>query len=188
MFINPKSVIDELDLSGSEIVVDLGAGGGAYTIELAKRIAKGGGKVFAVDIQQDVLTRLAHTAKEEGLTNISYLHADFERPNGVQIQPGLASLTILSNVLYSATNKRAVMQEAARLTHPGGHLLMIDWKGAFKGMGPEKSQVVTENDGVRLAMDNGFSLDRELSSAPHHWAILVRRNIGNAFASELPPI
>lgn len=188
MFINPKKVIDELDLSGSEIVVDLGAGGGAYTIELAKRIAGGGGKVFAVDIQQDVLTRLAHTAKEEGLSNISYIHADIERPNAVPVQSGLASLTILSNVLYSAENKKAVMREAARLTHPGGHLLMIDWKGPFKGMGPEKSQVVTENDGVRLAMDSGFSLDRELSHTPHHWAILARRNIGNNFVEDLPPL
>ncbi len=172
MFIDPKVIIDQLGISGSEVVIDLGAGSGVYALEIAKRLGVGGGKVYAVDVQQDLLTRLAHSAQEEKLTNVSCVHADIERRGGVHLRENISDLVIVSNVLYSAEHKEELLGEAARLLRDGGRLLLIDWNGPYRGMGPEASQVVTEEAGKHLAEAAGFRAVRNLDGGDHHWALL----------------
>lgn len=179
MFINPINIIDELNLSNHEIVVDLGTGGGIYSIEIAKRLEKHGGVVYAVDIQQNVLTRLAHTAEDAGLKNIHFIHADIEKLGGVQLKDNCASLSILSNVLFTSEDRKIILEEAARLTCEGGHLLITDWKESRRKFGPNKDDTFTENDCLKMAMAAGFSLDRFLTGGPHHFAMLLRRNISS---------
>lgn len=172
MFIDPKAVIAQLPLMGNEVVVDLGAGSGVYTIELAKILADGGGKVYAVDVQQDILTRLAHTADEEHLTNVAVVHANIEKLGGVHLRDSLADLVVISNTLFCTDHREGVLAEAARLLRPKGHLLLIDWNGPYKGMGPEVNQVVTKEMGAMLAKNAGFDVQLELEGGAHHWVLL----------------
>jgi ubiquinone/menaquinone biosynthesis C-methylase UbiE len=172
MFIDPKEVIAQLPLMGTEVAIDLGAGSGVYTIELAKILADGGGKVYAVDVQQDMLTRLAHTVSDEHLSNVAFVHADIEQPGGVHLRDGIADLIVISNTLYCTEHRDAVLGEAARLMRPGGHLLLIDWSGPYKGMGPEADQVVSKELGTALAKKAGFDVQLELKGGDHHWVLL----------------
>ncbi|HXK38080.1 MAG TPA: class I SAM-dependent methyltransferase [Candidatus Paceibacterota bacterium] len=172
MFIDPKEVIAQLPLSGTEIAIDLGAGSGVYTLELAKILADGGGKVYAVDVQQDMLTRLAHTVSDEHLSNVAFVHADIEQQGGVHLADGMADLVVISNTLYCTEHRDVVLLEAARLLRPRGHLLLIDWSGPYKGMGPEAAQVVSKQLGAELAKKAGFDVQLELSGGDHHWVLL----------------
>jgi ubiquinone/menaquinone biosynthesis C-methylase UbiE len=172
MFIDPKEIVAQLPLMGKEIVVDLGAGSGVYTVELAKLLADGGGKVYAVDVQQDILTRLSHTVTEEHLSNVAVVHADIEKIGGVHLKDGIADLVVISNTLFCTEHRDVVLGEAARLLRSGGHLLLIDWIGPYKGMGPEASQVVSEETGAQLAKNVGFDVQLELPGGDHHWALL----------------
>lgn len=172
MFIDPKEVIAQLPLMGKEIAVDLGAGSGVYTIELAKILADGGGKVYAVDVQQDILTRLSHTVTEEHLSNVAFVHADIEKIGGVHLKDGIADLVIISNTLFCTEHRDTVLSEAARLLRQGGHLLLIDWSGPYKGMGPEAGQVVSRDAGALLAKNAGFDVQLELPGGDHHWVLL----------------
>lgn len=180
MFIDPKAVITQLPLMGNEVVVDLGAGSGVYTIELAKILADGGGKLYAVDVQQDILTRLAHTAKEEHLSNVAVVHANIEKLGGVHLRDGLADLVVVSNTLFCTEHREGVLAEAARLLRPKGHLLLIDWNGPYKGMGPEESQVVSKAMGAELATGAGFDVQLELEGGEHHWVLLCVKIHGSS--------
>lgn len=172
MFIDPKEIVAQLPIMGNEIAIDLGAGSGVYTIELAKLLADGGGKVYAVDVQQDILTRLAHTASEEHLSNVAVVHADIEKIGGVHLKDGIADLVVISNTLFCTEHREAVLGEAARLLRTGGYLLLIDWSGPYKGMGPEAGQVVSKESGAILAKNAGFDVQLELPGGDHHWALL----------------
>lgn len=176
MFIDPNAVIEQLPLMGNEVVVDLGAGSGVYTLALAKIVADGGGKVYAVDVQQDMLTRLSHAVSEEHLANVAFVHADIEKIGGVHLRDGIADLAVISNTLYCTDHRESVLLEAARLLRSEGHLLLIDWKGPYKGMGPEASQVVTMEMGAALAKQAGFAVQLELTGGDHHWVLLCVRS------------
>lgn len=176
MFLNPKNFLETIETTGHEVVVDIGAGQGSFTLPIAKKIKQGDGHVYAVDVQKNLLLRLLHSAEEEKLRNISVVHADAESDEGVPLGDNISSLTIISNVLFQTDEKLKILKEAARLTHPGGLLLLVDWKSSCKGIGPRAEQVITENEAIKLAMSVGFSLSKELSPSIYHWGVLLRKN------------
>lgn len=174
MFLDPKSILDEIDLSTTNVAIDLGTGSGAWALLIAERLA-GGGVVYGVDIQEDILTRLSHTAKEAHLSNIIPVHANIEKVKGVPLRDGIADFVVISNVLYCADDREGVLAEAARLCRNGGQMLLIDWTGPHKGMGPEINQVVTQANGEQLAAHAGFEKVSSILAGAYHWAKIFSR-------------
>jgi len=68
-FLNPVSVLNNLELQEDMVAVDLGAGSGGWVIPLAKRLKYG--RVYAVDILEEPLSALKGRANIERLMNIS---------------------------------------------------------------------------------------------------------------------
>lgn len=181
MFIKPIDVINEINLPVNGITIDLGAGIGEYSLEIAKKISSHSGLVYAVDIQQNVLTRLSHTAKDLNLNNIHYIHADVEKINGVQLKSDTGNLVIISNVLFTSDFKEDMLKEACRLTCEGGQLLVIDWKDSHRKFGPDKNSTFSEDDCLKLVLKFGFTLDKVIFAGSHHFALLFHKNISNNY-------
>jgi protein-L-isoaspartate O-methyltransferase len=64
-----EAVLSKLDLKPGMVVADIGAGSGLFSRPLAKAVAPAG-KVYAVDIQQDLLDHINQRNKEENIGNI----------------------------------------------------------------------------------------------------------------------
>jgi ubiquinone/menaquinone biosynthesis C-methylase UbiE len=174
MFIHPKEILAEIETTGYEQVVDIGVGSGAYTLLLASKLPHG--HIYAVDIQKHVLTRLARHLHEIHVDNVTCIHANADIFHGIPLQDEIASMTILSNTIFQSEHPQIMLKEAARLTHPGGLLLLVDWKDSFSGVGPACEHIVSEKEAIKIAMQFGFSLDKEIRTEKHHWAILLRKN------------
>lgn len=174
MFLDPKEIISQIDLSTTNIAIDLGTGSGAWALLVAEKLGARG-VVYGVDVQEDILTRLAHSAKEAHLSNVTPVHANIEKAKGVPLRDGIADFVVISNVLYCADDKEGVLNEAARLCRNGGQLLLVDWTGAHKGMGPEANQVVTQSEGEKLALDAGFEKVSNILAGAYHWAVIFSR-------------
>ena len=71
MFSDPIKIIEQFSFSTDHTIADFGAGNGAYSLALA-RSHRGdfSSTIYAVDILQDMLTKLKATAMQEGLENI----------------------------------------------------------------------------------------------------------------------
>src|SRR5262245_28625786 len=65
----PDKMIDLLGLKPGQMVADIGAGTGYISWRMAQKILPGG-KVYGVDIQQEMLDLLAKNMKERGVTNV----------------------------------------------------------------------------------------------------------------------
>lgn len=179
MFINPNRIIDSLELSGKEIVADFGAGSGAYVFSIARQIEKEGGEVYAVDIQSNILRRLSNSAKQFGLRNIHFIHADVENQGGTKLKDNTVDLVIISNLLHQIPKRKDTIKEALRVVHESGHILIIDWKASYRSMGPIKESVFTEEDCLKMCLELGMSLDKIFEAGSHHYALLFRKNIIN---------
>lgn len=174
MFSAPEKNIEQLVLADNQIVADFGAGSGAYTIAAAKAM-HGTGKVYAIDVQKDLLTRLEHTCAEEGLGNVSYVWGDLEKLSGTKLRDGSCDIALLSNVLFQLKEKSVVVEEARRVLHPGGLLLIIDWTASFNNMGPTPEQVFSEAKARELALEKGFSFERALNAGNFHYGLIMRK-------------
>ncbi len=174
MFTHPIEILKDVELTGYEHVVDIGVGSGTYTLTLAGRLPHG--HVYAVDVQKEILTRLARHIHEAHIQNVTCIHANADKIRGIPLHDEVASLTILANTLFQSEDPLMMLAEAARLTHTGGLLLLTDWSSSFSGLRPDIQRVISEKEALKLAMQAGFSLEKEIRTQKHHWAILLRRN------------
>ncbi|MGG6432358.1 class I SAM-dependent methyltransferase [Anoxybacillus sp. D401a] len=127
--IAPEKVISLLNVSEHDIVADLGAGNGYFTVPMAK-VAK---TVYAVDVQQEMLDLLQQHAEKEGVENISYILSDVAKTT---ISPQSVEKGLMAFVLHEVDDREAVFAEIARIIKPNGAFLFIEWEAVESEMGP----------------------------------------------------
>jgi len=152
-------------------VADLGTGSGHYALAAAG-IVGASGRVYAVDVQEDHLSPLRDEAAARGWKNIETVWGDIEEPAGTLLKEHSMDAVILSNTLFELEKAEAAVAEAKRILKPGGKLLVVDWAGAYGGMGPRKERVVSEHAAEELFISGGFHKAKSLRAGPHHYSIL----------------
>lgn len=100
-------------------VADLGCGEGYLTVEAARWASK----VIAVDRSAAVLTRAKALARRRRMTNIVWKRGELEK---VPIADGTIDVALLSQALHHAQQPERAISEAARITAPGGRVLVLD--------------------------------------------------------------
>lgn len=173
-FIEPAENIKNLNLREGSKVADFGAGSGFYTLEAAKRV-RALGKVFAIDVQKDVLSRIQTTARASGLHNIEVIWGDMDKVGGTKIRDLMIDAVIISNSLFQSENKQNVAKEAFRIMKNGGEVMIIDWADSFGNMGPLQDHVITEEEAKRIFEESGFKHDKSFYAGDHHWGMVLKK-------------
>ena len=174
MFVDPTSVVKQLGIVPGMKIADLGAAVGQFTYPIAKALG-GTGKVYAVEIQKDLLQNLASEARKQHLGNVTTIWGDIDNKYGTKISDGTLDMVVLANVLFQIEHKDIVAKEAHLLLKPQGRIAMVDWSGSYGGMGPQPGSVVREPDMRALFEQEGFRFIRGLSTGAHHWGILLSK-------------
>jgi len=174
-FSDPQKNIEQLHIREGMRVADLGAGTGAYTIAAA-RAAGDSGKVYAVEVQKDLLQKISNEAAGAGLHNIEVVWGDIEEPGGTKVRDHAVDAAIVSNVLFQAEDKGGVLREAGRILIPGGMLLVIDWVDSFGGLGPHPEEVLTQERAKKLCLESGFAHERDISAGSHHYGMVFKKS------------
>ena len=110
-FANPESNVEQLGQIDGMKIADFGAGVGAYTIPLAKSVGDFG-RVYAIEVQKDLLSKIQNTATEENLTNIEVLWGDIERLGATKLPNESIDIVIIANVFFGVEDKSEVVAEA----------------------------------------------------------------------------
>lgn len=170
-FADPKSNVLQLGLREGMKVADLGAGSGHYSMAAAGAVGVDG-RVYAVDIQEDVLKHLIDSAHLMNLRNIEMVWGNIDRRGGTKLKEHSMDAAILSNVLFQLESPKETVAEILRILKPGGRLLVVDWAGAYGGMGPSPAQVVSEHTAEELFITGGFHKMKDFRAGAHHYAIV----------------
>jgi len=170
-FADPSANILQLGLREGMKVGDFGAGSGHYALA-ASGIVGGEGRVYAIDVQEDVLRRLRDAARHAGRTNIETIWGDLEMEGGTKLRDDVLDAVIVSNILFQVDNRTALATEAKRVLKEGGKLLLIDWAGAYGGLGPPADRVVSEHAAEELFITAGFHKVKSFRAGPHHYGIV----------------
>lgn len=173
-FASPDEIIKELSIEEGAHVADFGAGSGVYTLVAAK-LAGGSGRVYAVDVQKDMLTKVKNEASQQGFGGVEVIWGNIEDPQGSHLSSRSVDRLILSNTLFQAENREAVVKEAARVLKPNGLLLFVDWSGSYGGMGPAQEQVLLPAVARKLFLNNGFAEVKPVETGQYHYGIIFRR-------------
>ncbi len=172
-FAHPGKNIAALGIEPGMIIADFGSGSGAYVLAIARALS-GSGRVYAIDVQKDLLRRIHTEAHKHGLDKVvELLWGDLEVAGGSKLADGKLDLVLVSNLLFQVPDKSAILREAYRVVKPTGRLAVIDWSESFGGMGPQREDVVSKDTAITLARKNGFDLTREFPAGAHHYGLLL---------------
>ncbi|GAC91329.1 SAM-dependent methyltransferase [Anoxybacillus flavithermus NBRC 109594] len=127
--IAPEDVVSLLHINEHDIVADLGAGNGYFTVPIAKKAKT----VYAVDVQQEMLDLLKQHAEKEGGENISYILSDV---TATTISAQSVDKGLMAFVLHEVDDRKAVLTEVARIMKPSGTFILIEWEAVESEMGP----------------------------------------------------
>lgn len=119
---NPQKLLARVGLKPGMTVLEVGCGPGFFTIPAAKALGESG-LLYAVDIQEQMLAKLAKKIAAQGLFNIHLIHADAAH---LDLSENLFDLVFMVAVLGEIPNRAKALQEFYRLLKPGGIISFVE--------------------------------------------------------------
>jgi len=149
----PEQVMNALGIANGARVADLGAGGGWFTVRLARRVGPNG-RVYAEDIQPQMIESIARRVSKEGLTNVRTV---LGTPNDPRLPTDLDAVLIVSTFAEMA-DPVALLKNVAGLLKPNGRIGIIDFRIEGGGPGPPTDERVEPDTIIRDAERAGLQL------------------------------
>ena len=174
MFSDPVKNVEQCGIQAGMEIADFGSGSGHYTIAGARALMATG-RVYAIDIQKELLTKLKNATAKEGLYNVEVVWGDIEKLSGTKLRDSSVDFVFMCNILFQVEDKLAVFKEAKRILKPGGRILVVEWVDSFGGIGP-KPNLIVKKDFVSGALEKeGFHMDKEISPGAHHYGLIYKK-------------
>lgn len=171
MFTNPEHNILHLGLKEGMRVADFGAGAGFYSRACSSRVGSTG-KVYAVEVQKELVKKLESDLKHLGISNIDCIWGDIEVKGGTKLADHSVDVVIISNILSQVKDKLGVIDESRRILKNDGKLLLIDWSSSFGNMISNSDHIISVDKAKELFEKRGFKFSEEISTTEHHYGII----------------
>jgi len=149
-----NAIIQHLPLEYGQKVADIGAGGGAFTLPLA-RIVGSPGEVYAVDTDSLRLAYIARRAEKEGLADRIILVLGEQ--NDCLIPEESVDLVFSRNSFHHLDNPLEYFSSVKLALKPGGKVAIIDHDGS-RGWMPKHGHSTPPDTINRILQETGFRL------------------------------
>lgn len=174
MFSDPIKNIEQSGIMPGMDVADFGAGSGAYSMAVARALA-GTGRVYSIDINKDLLTKLKNHSIKENVYNIEVIWGDLEKINGTKLRDYSVDFVIAGNIFFQLEDKSTAIKEIKRILKPGGRMLIVDWADSFGGLGPKQEVVFSKSSAMKMFEKEGFHLENDISAGAHHYGLIFKK-------------
>ena len=119
----PDLVVDSMDLAPADVVADIGAGTGYFTFRLADRVPDG--RVFAVDIQPEMLDIMRQRIDEQRIDNVTLVRGDITDP---KLPSDSIDAALMVDAYHEFSHPREMMVNLVDALVPGGRVILIEYR------------------------------------------------------------
>lgn len=118
-----SEIVAALDLNPDDVIADLGAGTGYLTFQLAPEVPDG--KVYAVDLQPEMLDILNFIREDENVSNVEPIQASETSPN---LLPDSLDVAIAVDAYHEFAYPREMMAAVVAALKPGGRAILVEYR------------------------------------------------------------
>lgn len=168
---NTERALDELHLRPGMSVGDVGAGTGYYSLRIAKRVAPGG-KVYANDIQPQMLEKLRANATAAGINNVETVLGTESTPN---LPFGQLDLIILVDVYHELSRPQRMLQQLHAALKPNGQLVLLEYRKEDLSV-PIRPEHKMSLEEVRAEVEpEGYRFEKSVETLPWQHMVFFRK-------------
>jgi SAM-dependent methyltransferase len=163
----PDLIMDVLQIAEGSVVADLGAGGGWFTVRLARRVGPNG-LVYGEDIQPAMIEAIARRVQEEGLQNVRTVLGTPTDPR----LPSKVDAVLIVDVYKEMDDPVTVLKNVVKSLNPQGRIGVVGYNAGSGGPGPEPDQRVDPQTVIDDAAQAGLQLTRREPVPPFQFLLV----------------
>lgn len=160
--------MDALGIGDGSVVADIGAGGGWFTVRLARRVGPNG-VVYAQDVQQAMDTALRRRIARERLTQVRRI---LGTPADPRLPTGALDAVLMVGVVHEIPDRVDFFRRVRASLRPTGRLGVVDFSEGDGGPGPAADERVDRAVIIRDAEDAGFVWKPSESFLPFQYFLI----------------
>ena len=164
----PAEVMKALALREGEVVADIGAGSGYFTVRFARAVGPGG-RVYAVDVSPDMVRHLNHRVRDEKLSNVLTVLSD---PDDPLLPDASVDRFVIVDTWHHVEDRAKYLGLLKRMLRPGGQVVHIDFQKKDLPVGPPVEMKIAREDLVREMEGAGFRLSAEHTFLPYQYFLV----------------
>jgi len=153
---------EELKLKPGMAVCDMGSGNGYHTLPMAAAVGKEG-KVFAVEVQPEMIEMLHKRAAEKGITNIVSIIGESHDP---KLPAGSCDMILLVDVYHEFSHPEQMLAGMKKALKPDGVIVMVEFRAEDDSVPIKPEHKMTKAQINKELISNGFKLVREFEDLP----------------------
>lgn len=167
----PHEVIGALKLAPDASVADIGAGTGYFAVRLAHMTPQG--RVYAVDIEPDMVSYLRDRAQRSGLANLEAVQGATDDPK----LPAAVDVALMVDTYHHVARREDYFRRLAARLKPGGAVAIVDFT-LESPVGPPRSSRVPASQVKAEMRRAGYTLAAEHGFLPHQYFFVFRPDAG----------
>jgi|SRR5579871_296753 len=169
----PDKALDAIGIARGATVADIGAGAGYITWRLAERVGPAG-KVYANDIQPEMLVLLRKNIEARHLSNVEPVLGVEDDP---KLPAGRTDLVLLVDVYHEFTEPEKMLRKIRESLNADGRLVLLEYRKEDPNVPirPEHKMSVAE---VRAEVEpEGFRFEKTLETLPRQHILIFRKSV-----------
>ena len=165
----PHEVMTALALKPGEVIADIGAGSGYFTFRVAPHVGTTG-RVFAVDINQEMIDHIKQRMRDLKVANVSPI---LSRPND-PLLPEPVDRFLIVDVWHHIEDQPGFLAVMKKHLKPGGQVVMIDFHKRDLPVGPPAAMKIAREDLLKQMLASGFELAAEHTFLPYQYFLVFK--------------
>jgi SAM-dependent methyltransferase len=169
----PETALDKIGIREGMTVADVGAGVGYFTVRLGRRVGPNG-KVYAVDVQPEMLSIMKQRAAKAKLKNIVPILGSESDP---KIPPASTDLILLVDVYHEFSQPQKMLEGLRHALKNDGRLVLLEYRKEDPHIPVRSEHKMSVAEAKAEVEAEGFRLEKVLGDLPRQHILIFRKNV-----------
>jgi ubiquinone/menaquinone biosynthesis C-methylase UbiE len=168
----PQKVITALQLKPTDVVADIGAGTGYFSFRIAPHVPKG--KVYAVDVQPEMIEILNYFKAEKNISNVEPILSSVTSPN---LPRNGVDLALMVDVYHEFEFPHEMMSAIATSVKPGGRIVLVEYRGENPFVMIKPLHKMTQRQVKKEMQAIGLTYLETVNSLPQQHVMIFQKGV-----------